>query len=361
MIFISKVIADNLIIMWGLVSRVILVFFALALTSNICYAKNDIAIVTDTMLTPVNYYNAYYKTPEFFAVDLRGQLLKKNIEVATSNEVREALKKAGIKQNDLLSLVGMQQGYNIDFSFLNKIAKNLNVDELIILTMGMDIQRDFLKNTAWNAMNVPGWDVVNPTHRVSVYVAYVNVKDETVLWETIYAKNIRNNKMKNLDTAISNNYEGMLRLKEYSKYISPDIAFNVKMKSKNPNFVEPATHITKENIAKYAKDRHNIGSKKELSEIDRQKWDTEKLKNDTKDNIIEFTNNVKDGITTVATKTKNGVVVVADKTSTGIGKAAKKTKKSFNSTSKSAKTKFSNWIDRTFKKKNKNQDWFDCE
>ncbi|MBQ7287617.1 MAG: hypothetical protein IJW73_07655 [Candidatus Gastranaerophilales bacterium] len=353
--------ADNLINMWGLVSRVILVFFAFALTSNICHAKNDVAIITDTMLTPVNYYNAYFRTPEFFAVDLRGQLIKKDFEVATTDEVREALKKAGIKQNDLLSLVGMQQGYNLDFSFLKKIAKNLDVDELVILTMGMDIQRDFLKNTAWNAMNVPGWDVVNPTHRVSVYVAYVDIKNEVVLWETIYAKNIRNNKMKNLDTAISNNYEGMLRLKEYSKYISPDIAFNVKMKSMNPNFVEPATYITKENIAKYAKDRHNIGSKKELSEIEREKWDTEKLKNDTKENIIEFTNNVKDGVVNVATKTKDGIVTIADKTAEGVGRATKKAHKNLKKSGNSTKNKFTNWINRTFKKKSKNQDWFDCE
>ena len=72
----------------------------------------------------------------------------------------------------------------------------------------------------------------------------------------------------------------------------------------NPNYVEPPTHITRENIKQYAKDRHNIGSKKELSEIDREKWDTEKLKNDTKDNIIEFTNNTKTGIQNVSNKTK---------------------------------------------------------
>ena len=180
--------------------------------------------------------------------------------------------------------------------------------------MGMDIQRDFLKNTAWNIANVPGMDVVNPTHRVSVYVGYVDVEKEIVLWETIYAKNIRNNKLKNLDTTISNNYEGMLRLKEYSKYISPDIAYNVKMKTVDSNFVEPPTYITKENIYKYVKDKHNIGSKKELSEIDRKKWDTEKLKEDTKANVIEFTNNTKDGIIYVGNKTKNGIVNTTNST-----------------------------------------------
>ena len=184
---------------------------------------------------------------------------------------------------------------------------------MVVLTMGMDIQRDFLKNTMWNILNISGMDVVNPTHRVSVYVSFVDVEKEIVLWESIYAKNIRNNKMKNLDTTISNNYEGMLRLKEYSKYISPDIAYNVKMKMLNPNFVEPPTAITRENIKQYAKDKHNIGVKKELSEIERKKWDTDKLKDDTKENIVDVTNSTKNGIVNFGNKTKNGIINLKNK------------------------------------------------
>ena len=332
MILITKNIADNLITMRGLVFKVILAFGLLFSSCSVSFALEKIGIITDTLLTPVNYYNAYFRTPEFFATDIRGELIDRNIEVVSIDVAQQALKKAGVKQADLQALQGFQQGYNLEFSTLKKIAKNIGVDKLVVVTMGMDVQRDFLKNTIWNIANVPGMDVVNPTHRVSVYVGLVDVSDETVLWETIYAKNIRNNKLKNLDTTISNNYEGMLRLKEYSKYISPDIAYNVKMKLLNPSFVEPPTYITKENIAQYAKDRHNIGSKKELSEIDRQKWDTEKLKNDTKENIIEFTNNTKDGIVTVSTKTKDGVVKATNKT----------------------KTKFSQWIGKIKNRKNEN-------
>lgn len=302
--------------MRGFINKFIILLFFVFITTP-CFALEKIGIITDTLLTPVNYYNAYFKTPEFFAVDIRGQLLNKNVQVVPVDVTQAALKKAGLRQYDLEALQGLQQGYNLEFPFLKKIAKSIGVKKLVIVTMGMDIQRDFLKNTMWNIFNVSGMDVVNPTHRVSVYTALVDVEKETVLWESIYAKNIRNNKMKNLDTTISNNYEGMLRLKEYSKYISPDVAYNVKMKMLNPNFVEPPTYITRENIKQYAKDRHNIGTKKELSEIERQKWDTEKLKQDTKDNIIEFTNNTKDGIVNVSNKTKDGIVTVGKKTKNG--------------------------------------------
>ena len=38
-------------------------------------------VITDTILTPVNYYNAYFKTPEFFADDIRSELMKKGVNV----------------------------------------------------------------------------------------------------------------------------------------------------------------------------------------------------------------------------------------------------------------------------------------
>lgn len=296
---------DNFITMIrGFVSKFIIIF-AIFLTGNLsCFALETIGIITDTLLTPVNYYTAYYRTPEFFAQDIRGELLKKNVQVVTIDKTQIALKNAGIRQYDLESLQGMQQGYNIEYPFLKRIAKKIGVKKMVIVTMGMDIQRDFLKNTIWNVFNIAGRDVVNPTHRVSVYVGFVDVEKETVLWESIYAKNIRNNKLKNLDTAISNNYEGMLRLKEYSKYISPDIAYNVKMKMLNPNFVEPPTAIVPKNIKQYAKDRHNIGIKKELSEIERQKWNTGKLAADTKRVTVNTCKGIGHGFRAVGRKIK---------------------------------------------------------
>ena len=323
--------------MRGLI-RFLLLCFAFLICN--CFAMEKIGIITDTLLTPVNYYNAYYRTPEFFANDIRSELLKKGINVVPVDDTQTALKKAGLRQYDLEALQGLQQGYNLDYGLLKKIAKNIGVKKIIVVTMGMDIQRDFLKNTMWNILNVAGQDVVNPTHRVSVYSALVDVNNENVLWESIYAKNIRNNKMKNLDTTISNNYEGMLRLKEYSKYISPDIAYNVKMKMLNANFVEPPTYITKENLYQYAKDKHNIGVKKELSEIDRQKWDTDKLINDSKDNIV-----------TVSKNTAHGIERGAKATASGAKKAAKATAQG----AKKAGNAFTNFIGK-FKKK-KNADW----
>ena len=322
MILINMNISDNFTMMRGIIRFFLII--CIACICN-CYGAEKIGIITDTLLTPVNYYNAYFRTPEFFANDIRHELSKKGITVVPLDTTENALKKAGLRQYDLEGLQGLEQGYNLDYRLLKKIAQNIGVKKLVVVTMGMDIQRDFLKNTVWNMMNVSGQDVVNPTHRISVYAAFVDVNNENVLWESIYAKNIRNNKMKNLDTTISNNYEGMLRLKEYSKYISPDVAYNVKMKMLNPNFVEPPTHITRENIVQYAKDKHNIGVKKELSEIDRQKWDYEKLAVDTKTNVVTVSKAVGNGVKRGAKATTRGIRKGTNATANGVRKVTNKT------------------------------------
>ena len=309
MILIKKNIDDNFTMIRGFVR----IFIMLLFLCHQVFALEKIGIITDALLTPVNYYNAYYITPDFFANDIRSQLNKKNINVISIEEMKTFLQNSGVRQQDLEALKSLSQGYNLDYNFLKKIAKSSGVKKIVVTTMGIDIQRDFLKNTLWNVLNISGQDVVNPTHRVSVYCALVDIENQNVLWESIYAKNIRNNKMKNLDTTISNNYEGMLRLKEYSKYISPDIAYNVKMKMLNPNFVEPPTYITKENLVQYAKDKHNMGVKKELSEIDRKKWDDKKLKENTKTNIVNATNTTKKTIKTCFQNAKNAIINTKNK------------------------------------------------
>lgn len=288
---------DNLITMTrGIIRFLLLAFVLLSFACRgFCYER--IGIISDAILTQINPYNAYFKTPEFFLQDVRADLVKSGISVVSVDTTQRLLSQLGFTQYDIETLSSLQQGYDLDYALLKKIARATGVKKLVVMTSSVDIQRDFLKNTLWNVANVSGLDVVNPTHRVSVYVAYVDVENEIVLWEQIYAKNIRNNKFKNLDTTISSNYEGMLRLKEYSKYISPEIAKNVRMRTIDPSYQTPPVEINRGNVAKYFKDMKNVGSRKRLTDIDAKKWDTEKLKEDTKENINtkkeNFTNWVK--------------------------------------------------------------------
>ena len=133
---------DNFIVMMrGIIKKILFSLCILFFSINNSFALEKIGIITDTLLTPVNYYNAYYKTPEFFAQDVRLQLSKKGVQVLTMDETRNALKKSGMTQRDLENLVALQQGYSVEYETLKKIAKKLGVSKMVLLTMGMDTSR----------------------------------------------------------------------------------------------------------------------------------------------------------------------------------------------------------------------------
>lgn len=287
---------DNLITMTRGIKRFLFCFVLMFAFLPSALAYERIGIVSDAILTQINPYNAYFKTPEFFLQDVRGNLVKSGVSVVSVASAQRLLNDMGVNQYDIETLGSLKQGYDLDYALLKKICRAIGVKKLIVMTSSVDIQRDFLKNTLWNVANIQGMDVVNPTHRLSVYVAFVDVEHEIVLWEQIYAKNIRNNKFKNLDTTISANYEGMLRLKEYSKYISPEIAKQVRMRLIDPSYTTPPVEINRGNVVKYFKDMKNIGTRKRLTDIDAQRWDTEKLKDDTLENIETKKNNFVDWI-----------------------------------------------------------------
>ena len=207
----------------------ILGFLFLFALPNKSFGAIDIAILSDTVYTKENPYNWYFKTPDFLMQDIADILSEdRELRVIPYSQVKAKLLKKPIKQENIATMRNFNNSYNLDFQYLKKVSKEIGCTRILFVTSDMDVQRDFLKSTLWNAWNVPGFDVVNPTHRITFYAVFVDTKLDKVLWEGIYAKNIRNNKMKNLDTITYGNYEGAMRIKRYSKFVSPEIAYGVR-------------------------------------------------------------------------------------------------------------------------------------
>ena len=207
----------------------ILGFLFLFSVPNQSLGATSVAILSDAVYTKENPYNWYFKTPDFLMQDVADILSEdRKLQVIPYSQVKEVLLKKPIKQENIARMRNFNNSYNLDFNYLKEVSKQIKCDKILFITSDMEIQRDFLKPTLWSAWNVPGFDVVNPTHRLTVYAILVDTKFEKVLWEGIYAKNIRNNKMKNLDTITYGNYEGAMRIKRYSKFVSPEIAQGVR-------------------------------------------------------------------------------------------------------------------------------------
>lgn len=229
-----------------------------------CHAER-IGVLSDNILTESTPYNSYFKTPDFLVQDIIDELSKTGrVQPIQYSQFKTMLQKSTLSDRQIAKLKEIQHGYDVDFLLLKKIAQATEVDKLLIVTSGIDVQRDFLKPTLWSSLNVPGFDTVNPTQRVTVYAVFVDCKAERVLWEELYSKNIRNNKMKNLDVTVAHNYEGMMRLKTYSKFVAPEISYAVANKVDNSFIRMPRDNGLEELVMKTNR-KIRLGSVKNLS------------------------------------------------------------------------------------------------
>lgn len=242
---------------------VLLLFFACVMSP--VGAVERVGVLYDSIIQETSPYTAYTTTPPFLAQDIMDSLREnKGLSVVPLTQVRSKLAQGGINSRDVANLRNIKYGYDLDFVFLKKISKALSARYLVVVVQSVEMERDFLKNTAWNVLNIAGFDTVNPTHRVNIYAVLVDTQNESVLWEEMYAKNIRNNKFKNLDAELAGNWEGMMRLKQYSKYVSPEIAVNVGL-ALAPEGVTPEVYVNKmENVALKINKKVQLGSNKKL-------------------------------------------------------------------------------------------------
>jgi len=290
-------------ILKGILFIAVFLFFALPQAQ----AAIRVVVISDSLLTETNPYNIYSNTPRFLVQDI-SDILRDNraFEVISTMQVQDKLKKNSMNSNDIKSLRNLHAGYELDFHFLKDVSNIVGTDYIVVVTSTIERERDFLKNTLWNTLNIAGLDTVNPTQRISVYAVLVDTKNERVLWEEIYAKNIRNNKFKNLDASLGGDPEGMMRLKQYSKYISPEIAANVAL-SLAPNTVQPEVYINKfENVAFKINKKMRVGSNKKLKNDNTVLNAVFKAQQDATDKTKEVAKDL-------GQKTKNGTIKLRDK------------------------------------------------
>lgn len=123
--------------------------------------------------------------------------------------------------------------YNVDFINLKRITKNIPADYLLLITSGLDVQSNFLKDTWWNKLNIPGMDPVKPTYKLSTLITLIDKTTYKILWQDLYLKDIEAN---NYDLGIvqfSPSYAQLSKIKKYSKNMSEYVT-NIVDKQVNP-------------------------------------------------------------------------------------------------------------------------------
>ena len=252
-------------------------------------------IVTDNIAVDAFIYNA---SAEFFADDVINLLNSTdNIKAQTVSEVRELYKQdpsAMITAKNLTNK--FRTSYNIDYSALKKLSNKTNTKYALLMTSYIDAENYILRRTPWDVLNIPGASVIDPAYKISTYAVLVDKEKNTKLWSDTYYKTISVCENRIITRGPSPQVEQLQKIKDYSKYVSPQIAQNVQQKVLPPEILANETTKIDYNIGNidnvFTKKYRHIG--KETNKIyQQQKSNVKEFANDTKDFITESSNSIK--------------------------------------------------------------------
>ena len=252
-------------------------------------------IVTDNIAVDAFIYNA---SAEFFADEIVNLLNSTDsINAPTVSEIREEYKQDSSAMISARNLTNkFKTTYNIDYVTLKKLTNKANARYALLMTSYIDAENYILRRTPWDVLNIPGASVIDPAYKISTYAVLVDSEKNTKLWSDTYYKTISVCENRIITRGASPQTEQLQKIKDYSRYISPQIAQNVQQKVLPPEVL--ANESTKidydmgniDNV--FTKKYRHIG--KETNKIyQARKADAKEFANDTKEFVIDTSDKVK--------------------------------------------------------------------
>lgn len=173
----------------------------------------------------------YNETSEFFADEIIA-LLNNTEYVKTKpvSFVRKELEDDNFVRNSTKHLIShFKSSYNIDYYALKRIANKMNSRYVLLLTSSIDAENYILRRTVWDFLNIPGATVVDPAYKISTYGVLIDVKNNRKLWSDTYYKTISVCENRIISRGFSPQTEQLSKIKDYSRYICPQIARQIQM------------------------------------------------------------------------------------------------------------------------------------
>lgn len=184
-------------------------------------------IVTDNISVDSFIYNA---TAEFFADDIINLLNNTdNINAPTVSDIRADLKKDPSAMLAAKNLTNkFRTSYNVDYVTLRKIAQKEDSKYVLLMTSFVDAENYILRRTPWDVLNIPGASVVDPAYKISTYAVLVDTEKNVKLWADTFYKTISVCENRIITRGPSPQVEQLSKIKDYSRYVCPQIARNVQ-------------------------------------------------------------------------------------------------------------------------------------
>lgn len=213
--------------------KTVVVLGAMFLTPIAFADEYKLLILPDNVVTENVAIDSYIydSSAEFFADEISTILnTTDNIKSQSVSEVRAKLKNNPSTMLAAKSLLArFRTSYNIDYDAIKKLAKQTDNRYVLLLTSTIDAENYILRRTFWDFLNIPGASVIDPAYKINTYAVLIDSQNNQKLWADTYYKTISTVENRIITRGPSPQTEQLSRIKDYSRYVCPQIAQNVQV------------------------------------------------------------------------------------------------------------------------------------
>ena len=246
-------------------------------------------IVTENIALDSFIYNA---SAEFFADEIVNILNTTDyINSPSISEVRDFYKQDPSAMLAAKNITNkFRTTYNIDYVTLKKLANKSDSRYVLLMTSFVDAENYILRRTPWDVLNIPGASVVDPAYKISTYAVLVDTEKNAKLWADTFYKTISVCENRIITRGASPQTEQLSKIKDYSRYICPQIAQSVQMNVLPPEILAQESKRVEYDMGNidnvFTKKYRHLG--KEYDKVYQQrKADAKEFAKDAKEKAIE--------------------------------------------------------------------------
>jgi len=252
-------------------------------------------IVTENIAVDSFIYNA---SAEFFADEVVNLLNNTDyMSAPTVSETRALYKQDASAMISAKNLTNkFRTTYNVDYVTLKKLSNKAGTKYALLMTSYIDAENYILRRTPWDVLNIPGASVVDPAYKISTYAVLVDTEKNAKLWADTYYKTISVCENRIITRGASPQTEQLSKIKDYSRYVCPQIAQNVQQTILPPEILAKESnqiYYDMGNIDNVFTKKYRHLSKEYDKVYAQRKADYDEFVADTKDKVNETKEKIK--------------------------------------------------------------------
>ena len=263
--------------------------------------KPTVAVITDINHRAGTIYLVTGASTDIIAADIISKLNESNLVYAPvlGDSMQKITRHLNMYTQTFFD--EYKYNYNIDFVNLKRITQELHADYILMITSGLDVQSNFLKDTLLGKLGISGFEPVKPTYRLTTLLTLIDTKNESILWQELYKKDISGQNYDIGNVQFAPSYAQLSKIKDYSRRVAEHVTPIINMKihpELEPKKETGAIEIKKKDVTEDRRiyypviHKDKIHAPQFMQDIEMPKFERPKFQRQKKEKYIENVNNI---------------------------------------------------------------------